>query len=167
MIRNSLVLGFVGALALGCDGGGGGGNAGSGGAGGSAGSSGAAGTGGAAGAMACTEIGCEDGFTLSLKAANADFTAGEYTVTADIGGAMESCTISIGSMVDSTCNALFIMSNQIDILYGGTPASVGVVITRDGTEVHNQTYTPQYMEVQPNGEGCPPICKQASAEVTL
>ena len=167
MKQFSLFLACLGLFTLGCDGGNGGGNGGSGGTGGTGG---AGGTGGTGGAQACTEIGCNDGFTLTLTAANGTFTAGEYTLDTDLDGTTESCTITIGAMVDSTCNALIDVTNtpnRIDILYGGTPASVGVVVALDGTEVFNQTYTPEYMEVQPNGEGCPPVCMQAGAEISL
>lgn len=134
------------------------------------GAGGGGGGGGAGGSIGCTEIGCEDGFTLTLEAGNGTFTPGEYTINTDIDGVTDTCAITIGAMVDSTCNALInlqSMPNQIDILFGGTPMSVGVVVSLDGMEIHNETYTPMYMEVQPNGPGCPPICQEAGAVVTL
>src|SRR5262245_55598818 len=110
MKRIDLLLGFLGLLALGCTGGGGGGNGGSGGGGGAGGAGGGgAGGGGAAGggvggSPGCTEIGCDDGFTLTLEAGNGTFTPGQYTLDTNIDGTMATCTMTIGAMVDSTCN---------------------------------------------------------------
>lgn len=164
-----LALGLVGALVLvaGCSGDGGGGNGGDGGAGGG-GTAGSGGSGG--GGVSCTEIGCDDGFFLTIQPESGTFADGDYVIDTEIDGVADTCTITIGAMVQSDCNALIDVSNtpnRIDILFGGMPASITVVITQNATELANVTFMPSYMEVQPNGEGCPPVCQQASGEISL
>lgn len=49
----------------------------------------------------------------------------------------------------------------------GTPASVRITLDRDGTTVLDQSATPVYSSVYPNGPECGPGCRQASLDLQL
>lgn len=48
-----------------------------------------------------------------------------------------------------------------------TPANVIVALTRDGETLLEQALQPQYQVTRPNGEGCEPVCRQASLTLTV
>lgn len=130
-------------------------------------------------ARECTEIGCTDGLTLRLLADEDDFEVGTYAVSITADGEQTDCSFEIKSdcagadicVGEEDCNAGYPLSasdpSEVTLLVGGAPADVTVVVTLDGQEIVNETTQPEYMEVQPNGEGCPPICNQATMELTL
>jgi hypothetical protein len=49
----------------------------------------------------------------------------------------------------------------------GTPAAVTIQVERDGTVLVEQDFTPSYVESQPNGKGCPPVCSQGAVEMQV
>src|SRR5690606_6653103 len=51
--------------------------------------------------------------------------------------------------------------------FQGAPTSVRVEIYHQDRAVAQQSFTPTYRTVQPNGPGCEPICEQASVELPL
>ena len=102
--------------------------------------------------QACTEIGCSDGLFVTLLAA----PGGEYTVTATAGtGEVRNgrCVVS----QDGSC---------LVGLPGFVPAEVTLVVSGEGRQV-SVTVEPNYEDFQPNGPGCPPVCRQASVEIDL
>lgn len=40
-------------------------------------------------------------------------------------------------------------------------------ISRDGTVLATESFTPQYETHRPNGEGCEPVCRNATLEAAL
>jgi len=54
---------------------------------------------------------------------------------------------------------------SIDLRAG--PAEVRVTISREGDQVASGRFQPEYAETQPNGPGCPPVCRQASARLNV
>jgi hypothetical protein len=47
------------------------------------------------------------------------------------------------------------------------PRAARVTIHRDGIAVASDAITPAYVRSQPNGAGCPPVCEQARATLTI
>jgi hypothetical protein len=71
-----------------------------------------------------------------------------------------------GDSVSQSCSPIpdqFVLSVHID----GTPKVLSVTLMRDGIELSAETLTPAYVQSQPNGEGCGPVCRQASVELAL
>src|SRR5262245_33666784 len=130
--------------------------------------------------MACTAMGCEDGFTIQFSARQ----PGAYTFDIAADATVISCTAVLplppcGTPATQCSNALvFIgesgcaLSDADQSLENLTfmdvhPETVTVTVHRDGAEIASQTFTPAYQRVAPNGEECGPICHQASATLTL
>jgi hypothetical protein len=47
----------------------------------------------------------------------------------------------------------------------GTPSALLVVLERDGTRILGESLNIQYQNERPNGPGCEPLCRQASANL--
>lgn len=100
--------------------------------------------------QACTQIGCSDVLTVVVE--NAPPTP--YTVEVilpDDTRRTARCEAGPG------CNAGLFFE-------GVTSEEVTVRIT-DGAGSSSEVVHPNYHVVQPNGPGCPPICKQARVQV--
>ncbi len=131
------------------------------------------------GATACTKIGCVDQFSATVTVDATTVPAGKHTLTVTIDGAATSCSFNLPELanpVNDPCAAGFSLSvpgqptdgkftETIRVL--GTPSSIEVHQTLDGTVVLDQTLSPTYQTNQPNGPGCAPICHQASAAWTI
>ncbi len=131
------------------------------------------------GATACTLIGCVDQFSATVAVDATMVPAGKHILTVTIDGAATSCSFNLpelASPVNDPCSAGFSLSvpgqptdgkftETIGVL--GTPSSIKVHQTLDGTVVLDQTISPTYQTNQPNGPGCGPICHQASAGWTI
>jgi hypothetical protein len=96
---------------------------------------------------ACTLIGCVDGLSVAIPS-NAQLP---YTVTLQAPGV---ASVSVQCTSANGCGTNVFFENQ-------TPATVTVTITWQGTTLTKQ-FTPVYKESQPNGEDCPPVCRQAT-----
>ena len=134
----------------------------------------------------CTEIGCIDGYELTIR--RADGTAPiervevEYgeehavcpLVTVD-GERYVACSIAVGlNLRDQvTCTETHDDDSQsqsctptgdyeLSLSIQGLPASVRVTLHDGAAIVHERTFAPNYRSFQPNGEGCEPTCRQAS-----
>jgi hypothetical protein len=46
------------------------------------------------------------------------------------------------------------------------PRNFEIRLSRQESDVASQSFSPEYTESRPNGEGCPPVCAQASVEFT-
>ena len=55
----------------------------------------------------------------------------------------------------------------LDVGVSDTPAELRVSVTRDESVLLEQSVTLSYTESRPNGEGCEPVCRRASAELVL
>jgi hypothetical protein len=131
------------------------------------------------GATACTLIGCVDQFTATVTVDATTVPAGKHTLTVTIDGAVSSCSFNLpelASPVNDPCSVGFSLNvpgqptdgkftETIGVL--GTPSSIEVHQTLDGTVVLDQTISPTYQTNQPNGPGCGPICRQATAAWTI
>lgn len=138
----------------------------------------AIGCGGDTGGQACTEIGCTDGLGIGFS-----FTEpGAYAFQIVADGATITCSATLPlppcEQAGATCSspqavlsasgcALPESQHSLEglMLDGQHPASVEVVVERDGAELVRRTFTPQYQRVAPNGEACGPICHQASVQL--
>jgi hypothetical protein len=131
------------------------------------------------GQMACTLIGCVDQFSATVTVDATTVPAGKHTLTVTIDGAATSCSFNLPELanpVNDPCAAGFSLSVPGQPTDGkftetirvfGTPSSIKVQQTLDGTVVLDQTISPTYQTNQPNGPGCGPICHQATAAWTI
>lgn len=138
--------------------------------------------GGALPEHACTEIGCSDGLVVRVTPA-APWPQGAYRFVVEADGVTTTCTgtLPLGgcatraitcdregvSITESGCALPPSAHGFGDVVLPGTPASIRIQVQRDGETVGEQTFTPAYQTSQPNGPGCPPICTNASVELTL
>jgi hypothetical protein len=102
--------------------------------------------------IACTEIGCSDGLSVSL-----DGTAPTGTIieVEDEDGS----TMSIECGVDWPC--------QNSVFFAGfTPDRVTVTVT-NAAGVRTAVFDPDYEAFRPNGPGCEPECVQAVVDMEL
>jgi len=130
--------------------------------------------------MACTEIGCQDGLLVQVSP-SASWPAGEYAYAIEIDDQTITCTGTIPLPdCDSqgiTCDAEGVIVTVSgcalppeehafgDVMIPEPATSVSVTITKDGTEVANGSWTPEYQTSQPNGPGCEPTCTSATVEL--
>jgi len=131
------------------------------------------------GATACTLIGCVDQFSATVTVDSTLVPAGRHTLTVTFDGAATSCTFNLPELtnpVNDPCAAGFTLSVPGQPTNGkftetiavhGTPSSIKVQQTLDGTVVLDQTISPTYLTIQPNGPGCGPICHQGNAAWTI
>lgn len=131
------------------------------------------------GATGCTLIGCVDQFSATVTVDATTVPAGNHTLTVTIDGAATSCSFHLPELanpVNDPCAAGFSLNvpgqptdgkftETIRVL--GTPSSIEVQQTLDGTVVLDQTLSPTYQTNQPNGPGCAPICHRATAAWTI
>ncbi len=114
---------------------------------------------------ACTEIGCVDGFVISLVSST--WNEGSYEFQIQVDDALTTCnyTIPLGTSDQGGCDADDVLMGlggddsfyEIDVT-STTASSVTVTIMLDGAQLDQETFTPDYQQLQPNGEGCPPVC---------
>ena len=129
----------------------------------------------------CTLIGCGPPFTVSFQVAGGQWSPATYNVTVTADGTAASCdlTLPLGSCQTSplACTG----THDWDVDYGGcalppeqhaiygvtfwrtTPVNVEVVLSRDGRDLAEGTFTPTYQSSQPNGPGCGDTCYGAPA----
>lgn len=129
---------------------------------------------------ACTEMGCSSGVHVSIP--DALLTgAGDYTfeITATGDGVQKAqCK---GRLPFSGCNGqitcegdLQVMIDEIGCMLPSDAQSFGnihisdtsaksveIKISRDGTPLVSSVKTLSYKTLQPNGQGCEPVCRQA------
>jgi hypothetical protein len=75
-------------------------------------------------------------------------------------------TLTQGNATGQSCTpipAQFHLSLELS----GTPAQVGLTVSRDGSPLANETVALQYQTVRPNGPDCEPSCHQASADLSI
>ncbi len=121
------------------------------------------GTGPGAGPGACTEIGCEDGFTIEVSGpAGEDVGGFQVVVTIDGVAVAGECAAGSWSSYDTfRCGP-----GTILVLGSATEVELDVQ-TLDGAMGWEGVLQPEFGEVQPNGEGCPPVCLQDQDEIVL
>lgn len=136
------------------------------------------------GPKVCTEIGCLDGLQIALKK-ETPWPAGAYTFDFTVDGAPVRCsgalplgpcdagpslTCDVAERVvigESGCALPAAEQGFSDVRVPGAPAEVAVTITHEGAPLHQSTLKPTYVESRPNGPGCDPVCRSATAELAL
>ncbi len=100
----------------------------------------------------CTQIGCESGLRVDRGGA----PAGPFRVEAQAagGGAPRVFECPAGERCESAFFADF------------TPEEATIRVIADGRTTA-RTVRPTYERVQPNGPGCPPICRQGRVRVEV
>ncbi len=102
--------------------------------------------------IACTEIGCSDGLTVSL---DGPAPTGTIIEVEDVDGS----TMSIECGVDWPC--------QNSVFFAGfTPDRVTVTVT-NAAGVRTAVFDPAYEAFRPNGPDCEPECVQAVVDMDL
>jgi hypothetical protein len=152
---------------------------------------------GASPGQGCTLVGCADQFVVTIQAANGAPPPGAYTLSVTADGATTTCSFTLsGSATIPSCPAPLSVSvtqpfscdtstdggvssavcrpipGRLDqtVALMGTPSAVHVVETIDGAPAQtlvDQSFAPDYREVRPNGPACGPVCRSASAAVTI
>jgi hypothetical protein len=130
----------------------------------------------------CTEIGCSDGFSLIVQPADSLFQEGVYevSITNDAIGTStcyfrvsnDSTECASGHCVpEENCNADYAVGypfpDRVGITYPVIIGPIFVKIRRDGEIIFQTNFNPVYEFIQPNGPGCPPICKVGHETVIL
>jgi hypothetical protein len=128
-------------------------------------------------ALSCTEIGCSDG--LEGRFSPEIVTQGEYLFTLDIEGQVTTCTVTLPLAETHSCDApLQIMRSGSALpetehslpgfsIFEAGFVSYTLTIALDGVEIVSVTEEPDWATVQPNGEGCEPVCEMADSTVVL
>ena len=132
----------------------------------------------------CTEMGCTNGLWIDLRSASGRWQTGTYHVGITADGASITCSATIPLSqgtggANTTCSSsdvrlglsgsmLPVEAQAIsDVTFTTSPASVSIVITRDGQPFGSTTLTPTYVTSQPNGPECEPTCRGAHATIDV
>lgn len=128
---------------------------------------------GQGGQIACTEIGCNDQLRVDFDKS----IARDYTVTVEVNMQTGTADCSAATFPDTTQPALAnltgavmgsVMCEATGVTLMIAPATAKLSIaSTDGKTTGEITATPAYMDVAPNGPGCPPVCKQATETMTV
>lgn len=115
----------------------------------------------------CTEIGCTSGFTVRFDEPILLKGEQRLLIELDLSGSTRRCELRAGEtpMVSENCGAMTFHwdGERLEefIVHDADPENVGVRVRRDQETLHQGEFALNYQEVQPNGPGCPPICRQA------
>lgn len=99
-------------------------------------------------AQVCTLIGCESGLSVVVDPA----PQGDYTVIAEEGATTRTVECVQNGCPDGAFFADF------------TPETVRIRVIA-GNDTTEQTVTPEYETMQPNGPECPPTCRRATVTI--
>jgi hypothetical protein len=148
----------------------------------------------------CTEIGCADQASITLRTQSGAWEAGEYALRIAFDGGEHACSFTIPDALPSGGNV-----GEIDCTPGanvyfyqettctehsdgysssqsctpvpdqyylqasiyGTPATVQVVLSREGATLVDTENDLAYSESRPNGPDCEPLCRQATLELIV
>lgn len=129
----------------------------------------------------CTEMGCMDGLQINFEPEI--ITSGTYVFSATLDGVTETCEYTLPFVEENgeygTCDgsnmlltisgmALDASEHSIPEMYiPSNPTNVSIAITRDGIEIANQSFQPEYEEFAPNGKECGPVCSRASLTIDV
>ncbi len=128
---------------------------------------------------ACTLIGCDDAFLVTVTA-EGGLSPGRYDVRASDGEAVRVCTLAVSGCRSGTCQ---IALSAIDVSTGclgygpdgdggvlvqlaPTEGEVTVDVSRDGVPVTSARLSPVYADRTPNGPDCGTVCRVATASVS-
>lgn len=127
--------------------------------------------------LACTEIGCVDGLTLTVVP-EYRWQPGAYVFRLTLDGRTVTCKGSLPLKAcgtpSLTCDGEGVMMTESgcalppeaqgfgDVHVENGPRQVAISITRDGQTLVDKTVTPTYRTSRPNGPRCAPECRQAN-----
>lgn len=151
----------------------------------------------------CTEIGCIDGASVTIRSSDGNWPEGSYVLTLGVDEATHACAFKLpehlpssggqaqlscepdlgypGASIDqdgecqehrdedSVSQSCTPIAGQYTLRVGvsGTPATLDLALTRDGSALVDETVNLMYTATRPNGEGCDPLCHQASTALTF
>jgi hypothetical protein len=123
---------------------------------------------------ACTQIGCFDGFALTMRPSGSWFPDGNYFVrVTPLGYAQQTCCFSVRGGTVSGCKspcALPVVSFDppaVTLHFLVEDVMLDVVIERAGSVIAGEQVDPALERVQPNGPLCAPVCYQARHEMVI
>ena len=135
----------------------------------------------------CTEMGCGSTAPIRIESAGDSLQEGTYSFRIDgdeetladcqvrMSMDTEECAGEQPCAAESTCNAIY-ATNAITftISPGATEyvVSVSLEYQDENDSIQNidfdhRTFTPEYNEFRPNGEGCDPVCLTPKEELTV
>lgn len=130
---------------------------------------------------ACTLIGCEDAYSVTLAPSGDAFPPGRYHVEASADGTTETCTFDVTSSAflevsqeSDGCQGAFAFtpsadgaSRQVRVLFSPLADDVTVRVRRDGDDVASLRVDPVYVDQYPNGPDCGAVCRQADTSIRV
>ncbi len=130
----------------------------------------------------CTEIGCFDGFTMTLRPEGDRFPVGSYrvTLTPSVGPA-EECEFEITDdpddcpsghcLGDHDCDGIFTIgvfaTDRVVMHYAILEGPLLVDVEVDGAPRASFQLAADYRTIRPNGDGCPPECMVAEGDIEV
>lgn len=131
-------------------------------------------------AHGCTEIGCVNGYHVTLSSASG-WKAGKYTIDVVSDGVTTTCTATLPLTSTSTAECtrpgvqLGLSGSMLppeqqslsDLTVAASPMAVTITVSRDGAQLVTKDFTPTYTTSQPNGPDCEPTCTSASDTLAL
>ena len=133
---------------------------------------------------ACTDIGCMNGLNVRVEKPTA-WPAGDYEFAFDLDGVAVTCKGSLPlpacdqspgltcdpagrvQVMESGCALPAAQHGWGDIHVDGDPANAKIAIRHGGIVLHESALEPEYRTLQPNGPGCEPTCRSASASISV
>lgn len=132
----------------------------------------------------CTLVGCVNGVSVTLGTGSGAWQEGEYAVELSLDDEQVSCAFAVpedspvtGSSTTLDCGpgiTALLMSrgstaNDFDVQLSSysEPKTLTVSLSHDGAEILSSSPPVVYIESQPNGPDCEPVCRQARVELTV
>jgi hypothetical protein len=140
--------------------------------------------------LTCTLIGCQNSATVAIRRQSGQLPS--FALTVEMDGRAIECPAPPGNNAWARCNdQVSVTTREVQecqqsrvgdsivvtcagtgrfeqiLEITGTPASVKVSARAGAAPAGEQTFTPQYQSVQPNGPECEPTCRQWSSSWEL
>lgn len=117
------------------------------------------------------DVGCSDSVAVAIPRAIPD---GRVIVETKLDGVevRNDCTVAQGSSTCTSTSADVVLvsrsaTGMVVVTVLGAPKHVDVTVSHEGTVVATASFDPVYEKSQPNGESCPPTCRNATHTATL
>jgi hypothetical protein len=128
----------------------------------------------------CTLIGCDSGVSVKMIPPASGFVDGAYTFSWDSDDEQGGCEFVLASgeacsefepqpcIVESDCETEFMRTaDRIIVDIAQTPESLHITVELGDRVLIEAEVDPDYATSQPNGDGCDPVCRQATVELPL
>ncbi len=134
---------------------------------------------------ACTLLGCNDGFLVDFTTPTGAWAPGDYRFDLVVDGKAVTCEAALplpncsqGTYVnpcdppdllllESGCALPAEQHGFAGLAWSTTPSRMRVTISRDGVALVDTNLAPTYAVSEPNGPGCGPVCRTASATLAV